>query len=278
MPVPSPRRVFISHTSELSAHPSPVSFVEAVETAVKRAGDAIVDMAYFTSADLSPSILCREMVENSDLYVALVGFRYGSPVRDDPAVSYTELEFNAATDLGIPRLIFLLSEDAEVSRAVSFDLEFGDRQEKFRSRILNDSGLTVQRFNDVRQLETVVLQALMATRTHNTRPSKSRSSRGVGTRTGGKARSADPQVHSQTSKYRQVMRQANRYITPPNTDNASRVALDKIYVVPCLRGRLEISDQDRKIDLDEVLRSARRVVFVGDPGGRQNDAQHKIDV
>lgn len=156
---PAPRRIFISHTSELRSLPEGRSFVAAVESAIVRAGDVVVDMAYFTAHDQPPAQLDRETVASADVYVLLAGFRYGSPVRDRPEVSYTEHEFEVAGEAGIPRLVFLLSERALGPAALFRDPEHGARQEGFRRR-LQDGGITTTEITSPDHAEVVVLDAL----------------------------------------------------------------------------------------------------------------------
>jgi len=79
-------RVFISHTSELRDFPKATSYVAAVERAVSAAGHVIVDMVDFPAADRLPAKLCAEQVRGCDVYVGVLGTRYGSPVRDRPEV------------------------------------------------------------------------------------------------------------------------------------------------------------------------------------------------
>jgi hypothetical protein len=137
--------------------------VVAAEAAVSRAGDTAIDMAYFTARDSEPATYCRRVVEAADVYVGIIGFLYGTTVRDDPEWSFTELEFNVATELGLPRLVFLLDEAAALPLPASqiIDLEHGDRQAAFRRRLREEADTTVAEVASPDELETRLYQGLM---------------------------------------------------------------------------------------------------------------------
>src|SRR6266511_2654784 len=105
-------RVFLSHTEDLRRLPEGRSYVDAAEAAVLRAGCAVTDMAYFTARDAAPAEYCIEEVTSAHIYVGLIGFSYGSSVRDWPHFSYTELEFETATARRLMRLLFILNSNA----------------------------------------------------------------------------------------------------------------------------------------------------------------------
>jgi len=156
-----PKRIFISHTSELTKFPEGKSFIDAAIAAVIRARQVPCDMSYFTARDQKPAAYCQHQVRACDVYVGIIGLRYGSPVRDRPDVSYTELEFEAATEEPkMLRLIFLLDQNALVPAWLAQDPQFGDRQTQFRKRV-QDASLTCVSFRDASQLELLIHQALI---------------------------------------------------------------------------------------------------------------------
>jgi tetratricopeptide (TPR) repeat protein len=166
-------RVFLSHTSEVRQFPRSRTFVGAAEAAVARADGRPTDMAYFTARDFQPAEYCRREVAGADVYVGIIGLRYGSPVRDQPELSYTELEFEVATEREIPRLILLLDETAELPLPANqlIDLEYGARQADFRRR-LQETGLTVARVSSPAELETRLYQALVELAAGGTEPAE----------------------------------------------------------------------------------------------------------
>ncbi len=116
---------------------------------------ASVDMRYFAARDVRPAEYCRERLRACEVYVAIVGFRYGSVVPDD-GISYTELEFREAGFAGLPRLVFLLEESACSPEFADADRRLIDG---FRRR-LTDAGLVVRYFRSGDGLELEVFHAL----------------------------------------------------------------------------------------------------------------------
>ena len=153
--------MFLSHTSELRQVPSDRSFVDAAKDAVSRVGDAIVNMQYFRPRDERPSAVCRQEVQESDVFVLIVGFRCGSRVRDMLDRSYTQREFECATEFELPRLVFPLDEDTRATNEllVDADSENEDRQAAWRARLC-DSELVVATVSSPDRLETALALAL----------------------------------------------------------------------------------------------------------------------
>jgi hypothetical protein len=82
-------------------------------------------------------------------------------------MSYTELEFEAATQAGLPRLVFLLDDNVvlpiPLAQALDPDPDLQARQRAFRERLLG-AGITVAKVASPDQLELLLLQALQESR------------------------------------------------------------------------------------------------------------------
>ena len=155
-----PWRVFLSHTSDLREYPASRSYVEAAEAAIVRAGHAVADMAYFVARDLDPAAHCVATLAETDLYVGVIGFRLGALV-PGRAQSFTELEFDTATALGLPRLVFMLRDEVAADLPDAEQPPESDRQQQSFRRRLQDTGVTTVWIRSPHELELSVLHALV---------------------------------------------------------------------------------------------------------------------
>jgi len=110
------------------------------------------------------------MVRKSAGYVGVISHQYGQipdcPTRNPDGLSLTELEFNAARDLGRPILLFIMGDGHAVKPAnVEKDPEKAKRLEAFREsakRAKADSKIhrVYKVFNDLHEFEVAAMQAV----------------------------------------------------------------------------------------------------------------------
>jgi O-acetyl-ADP-ribose deacetylase (regulator of RNase III) len=139
------RSVFVSST-ELDLH----EHRTAVRSAIGALHLRFVGMEDFTPTVTAPAELIRDKVESAEVYLGIIGMRYGSV---DPAsgFSMTELEYRQALASGKPLCMFVMGRDAPISVAmVEDDPERFAKLCDFRSRVLAAHLCAV--FNSVEEL------------------------------------------------------------------------------------------------------------------------------
>lgn len=161
--------MFLSHTSELGKYPERRSFVAAAKDAVLGFNGLPLDMEYFPARDQYPAAQCREFLKGSKFYVGIIGFRYGTVVKDAPERSYVELEYYTAKDIGLKRLIYLLDAKASAHGIPVDELYDNDengekrgRQKRFRILLQEEEGLTLRLVRTPEELAEQLTRSLQA--------------------------------------------------------------------------------------------------------------------
>ena len=115
-----------------------------------------VGMEDFGAQSKDPMDTCLEAVSNCDIFVAILGPRYGS--KSKSGISISELEFDHAREKGLHRLLFLTTESFPFRSDLSDNKRDKIKQEKFR--IKASSQLTRAYFNCVEDLRVNLAMAL----------------------------------------------------------------------------------------------------------------------
>lgn len=146
-------KVFLSSTSK-----DLFEYREAVTREIHRLdGYHCVRMEDFGARDWQAAGFCQAKVQESHLFIGILGHLYGSSPEEDDR-SYTEREYEVAVKLNLPRLMFVAPD----SFAMPMDLrEPEDRwqcQQAFRQRV-NQERIR-ETFNSPQELALKVVQAI----------------------------------------------------------------------------------------------------------------------
>lgn len=121
-------KVFISSTStDLRL------YREKVEKSLLASGFLPIMMENFPAMDADAIKACRDKVYEADIFIGIYAHRYGY-IPQNSTISITEMEFNWATERGIPRLVFVVDPAMQWTGEV----EQGEAQEKlaaFKRRV-----------------------------------------------------------------------------------------------------------------------------------------------
>jgi hypothetical protein len=113
---------------------------QAAIEAILESGNIPAGMELFTAGDRSQWEVIQQWINNSDVYMMILGGRYGS-IEPSSGLSYTELEYNFAVSSRKPHFAVVINEDALEKRRKQLGDEVieKDNPEKlkdFRARVL----------------------------------------------------------------------------------------------------------------------------------------------
>lgn len=134
---------------------------QAAVTAILKAGHIPAGMELFTAGDRSQMKTIERWIDESDVYMLILGGRYGS-VEPTSGISYTELEYDYAINRGMPLFSVVIEEAALESRvkengSTVLEKENGKALADFRKKVLSK---TSSFFSDAKDVKLCVHESL----------------------------------------------------------------------------------------------------------------------
>jgi Domain of unknown function (DUF4062) len=115
---------------------------QAAVAAILKAGHIPAGMELFTAGDKSQMKTIERWIDESDVYMLILGGRYGS-IEPTSNISYTELEYDYARAQGKPSFSVVIADEALEAKVKSFGTNFMEKTNpkelaQFRAKVLNN--------------------------------------------------------------------------------------------------------------------------------------------
>lgn len=134
---------------------------QAAVSAILKAGHIPAGMELFTAADRSQMDTIKRWIDESDVYMLILGGRYGS-VESSSNKSYTELEYDYAIEKEKPLFAVVINEDALAAKVKSQGIEIVEMKNpkelaSFRGKVLSNISSF---FSDEKDIKLCVHESL----------------------------------------------------------------------------------------------------------------------
>lgn len=101
----------------------------AVEAILKK-GHIPAGMELFTAGDKSQWEVIKKWIDDSDIYLLILGGRYGS-IDKSTGLSYTEMEYNYAVDKGKPLFSLVLDDEIIYKKSIEITKDYDVKVQKY---------------------------------------------------------------------------------------------------------------------------------------------------
>lgn len=134
---------------------------QAAVSAILKAGHIPAGMELFTAADRSQMDIIKNWIDESDVYMLILGGRYGS-IEPTTGKSYTELEYDYAVEQGKALFAVVITKDALEKKVKEHGTDFIELKEPkpladFKDKVLSNISSF---FEDVKDIRLCVHESL----------------------------------------------------------------------------------------------------------------------
>lgn len=136
---------------------------QAAVSAILTNGHIPAGMELFSAGDKSQWETIKTWIDESDIYMLILGGRYGS-IEPESGLSYTELEFNYAVAKGKPLFSIVIDDEYLNSKVKSGGVEFIEQENPQKLKLFRNkvTSKTVKFFKDLKDIQLAVLLSLPA--------------------------------------------------------------------------------------------------------------------
>lgn len=209
-------------------------------------------MESFVAADISQFDIIKKVIDLCDYYILIIGQRYGS-VNEETGLSYTEMEYNYAKEIGLPILVFAIDESIKLPKdKVEQDQERIKKLKTFRDNALKNTLASI--WANTEDLTQKFAISIMKAKSENKRPGWQRA-------TSYDEASLRREIMELTEKSKSLINELNEkrtYIENLNESrqiNISKILVELKYSIPINnRGVYSNQHNSRTFSLDQIFK------------------------